>query len=98
VRQVEARNLQEPVKIFPVWEGFQNTTSNLVPRRIKMNAGIEADKAARNSATAIASAYSLSINEVMLLNRNNNIPGLDRSLKHKQRLRRLPYESRDSAC
>jgi hypothetical protein len=60
--------------------------------------GIEADKAARDFTASTASAYRLSTNKVTLSDINNDIPGLDHLLKHKQRLRKLWQETRDSAC
>jgi hypothetical protein len=47
---------------------------------------------------SIASAYRLSTSKVTLSDINNDIPGLDRLLKHKQRLRKLWQETRNPAC
>jgi hypothetical protein len=60
--------------------------------------GIEADKAARDFTASIVLACRLSTNKITLSDINNNIPGLDRLLKHKQRLRKLWQETRDPAC
>jgi hypothetical protein len=60
--------------------------------------GIGAHKAARDFTTSVASAYRLSTNKVTLSDSNNDIPGLDLLLKHKQRLRKLWQETRDPAC
>ncbi|PNF26775.1 hypothetical protein B7P43_G18023 [Cryptotermes secundus] len=41
---------------------------------------------------------SLALEKVTLLDINNDLPGLGRLLKHKQRLRKLWQETRDPAC
>jgi hypothetical protein len=58
----------------------------------------EADKAARDFTASIASAYTLLTHKATLYNLNNNLPGLDRLLREKQRLRKLWQETRDPAC
>jgi hypothetical protein len=60
--------------------------------------GVEADWAARDLTSSIASAYRLATSKVTLSYINNNIPGLDRLLKYKRRLRKLGQETRDPAC
>jgi hypothetical protein len=57
---VTTRNLSEPIKKFTDWERFQSLASDLVSPKIKINSGVEADKAAREFAASIASAYRLS--------------------------------------
>jgi hypothetical protein len=47
---------------------------------------------------SIASAYRLLTSKVTLSDINNDLPGLDLLLKHKQRLRKLWQETRDPAC
>jgi hypothetical protein len=41
---------------------------------------VEADKVARDFSASVASAYSLSTNKITLLELNNDLSGLDRSL------------------
>jgi hypothetical protein len=80
------------------WEGFQNLASELISPKIEIASEVEVDKAARDFTASIASAYRLSTSKITLLDLNNDIPGLDRLLKHKQRLRKLLQETRDPAC
>jgi hypothetical protein len=77
---------------------FQSLASELISPGIEINSGVEADKAARNFTGSIASAYRLATSKVTLSDINNDIPGLDRLLKHKRRLRKLWQETRDPAC
>jgi hypothetical protein len=63
-----------------------------------MNLGVEVDKAAQDFTASIASAYRLSTSKITFSVINNDLPGLDRLLKHKQRLRKLWQEARDPAC
>jgi hypothetical protein len=95
---VTTRNLSDPVEKFTDWERFQNIASNLVSPRIQINSGVEADKAARDFTASISSAYRLATSKVTLSDMNSDLPGLDRLLKHKQRLRKLWHETRDPAC
>jgi hypothetical protein len=95
---VKIRNLSEPIEKFTDWDRFQSLASDLISPRIEINSGIEADKAARDFTASVASAYRLSTSKVTLLDLNNDLPGLDRLLKHKQRLRKLWQETRDPAC
>jgi hypothetical protein len=95
---VKIRNLSESVEKFTDWERFQSLASELISPRIEINSGVEADKAARDFTASIASAYRLSTNKVTLSNINKDTPELDRLLKHKQWLRKLWQETRDSAC
>jgi hypothetical protein len=57
--------------------------------RIQINSEVEADKAARDFTASIPSAYRLARQVVTLSDMNSDLPGLDRLLKHKQRLRKL---------
>jgi hypothetical protein len=91
-------NLSDPVEKFTDWERFQSLASDLVSPRIQINSGAEADKAARDFTASIASAYRLATSKVTLSDMNSDLPGLDRLLKHKQRLRKLWHETRDPAC
>jgi hypothetical protein len=95
---VKIRNLSEPIETFTDWEQFQSFASELISPRIKINSGIEVDKAACNFSAPIASAYRLETSKVTLSGINNDTPGLDRLLKHKRRLRKLWQETRDPAC
>jgi hypothetical protein len=45
---VETRNPSEPVEKFTDWEGFQSLASDLIPPRLEINSGEEADKAAHD--------------------------------------------------
>jgi hypothetical protein len=80
------------------WERFQSLATDLVSPRIQINSGVEADTAKREFAASIASAYRLSTSEIIVSGLKNYLPGLDRLLKHKQRLRKLWHETRDPAC
>jgi endonuclease/exonuclease/phosphatase (EEP) superfamily protein YafD len=95
---VKAREILDPVEKFTDWERFESLVSALVSRRIEINSCTEADKAARNFAASIASAYRLSTKTTTLSDRNRCPSGLHRLLKRKQRLRKLWQEIRDPAC
>jgi hypothetical protein len=92
------RNLSDPVEKFTDWERYQSLASDLVSPRIQINSGVEADKAARDFTASIPSTYRLATSKVTLSDMNSDLPGLDRLLKHKQRLRKLWHETRDPAC
>jgi hypothetical protein len=95
---VKTKNPSEPVVKFTDWERFHSLASNLISPKIEINWGKEADKATRDFTASIASAYKLSTSKITLFDLNNDIPGLDCLFKHKQRLRKLWQETRDSAC
>jgi hypothetical protein len=95
---VKIRNLSEPVEKFTDWERFQILASELISPRIEINSGVGDDKAARDFTASVASAYRLSTSKITLLDINNDIPGLDRLLKNKRRLRKLWQETRDPRC
>jgi hypothetical protein len=95
---VTTRNLSEPIEKFTDWERVQSLASDSVSAKIQFNSGVEADKAAREFAASIASAYRLSTSKITLSDLNSDLPGLVRVLKHKQRLRKLGHETRDPAC
>jgi hypothetical protein len=95
---VTTRNLSEPIEKFTDWERFQSLASDLVCPKIQINSGVEADKVAREFAASIASAYRLSTSKIAVSDLNSDLPGLDRLLEHKQRLRKLWHETRDPAC
>jgi hypothetical protein len=75
-----------------------NLASNSLSPRIEINSGVEADKAALEFTASIASAYRLSTSKAKIPELNSHIPGLDKLLKHKTRLRKLWQETRDSVC
>jgi hypothetical protein len=95
---VKIRNLSEPVEKFTDWERFQSLASELISPRIKINSGVEADKAARDFTASITSGYRLSTSKITLSDLNNVIPRLDCLIKQKRRLRKLWQETRDPAC
>jgi hypothetical protein len=86
VRMTEAL---DPVEKFPDWEWFQSSASELIPPSIKIHTSNEADKAARNFAASIASAYRLSNRKTTILDQKYEIPGLDHLLTHKGVFRKL---------
>jgi hypothetical protein len=86
---VKIRNLSEPTETFTDWNHFQTLASELILPRIEINSGIEA---------SIASAYRLATSKVTLSDINHNIPGLDRLLNHKWRIRKLWQETKNPAC
>jgi hypothetical protein len=95
---VKIRNTSQSTEKFTDLDRFQSLVSELISPRIESNSGVEADKAARDFTASIASAYRLTTSKVTLSDINNDIPGLDRLLKHKLRLRKLWQETRDPAC
>jgi hypothetical protein len=95
---VKIRNLSEPIEKFTDWDRFQSLASELISPQVQINSGVEADKAARDFTASVASAFRLSTSKVTLSDINNDLPGLDRLLKHKRRLRKLWQETRDPAC
>jgi hypothetical protein len=95
--KVKIRNLSELIEKFTYWEWFQSLVSDLISPRLEINTG-EADKAASEFIASIASAYRLSTSKVKISEVNTDLPGLDRLLKQKQRLRKLWQETRDPAC
>jgi hypothetical protein len=98
LEHVKIRNLSEPIEKYTDWDRFQSLASELISSQAKINSGVAADKAARNFTASVASAYRLPTNKVTLSDINNDLPGLDRLLKHKERLRKLWQETRDPAC
>jgi hypothetical protein len=89
LNHVKIRNISEPIEKFTDWDRFQSLPSELISPRIEINSRVEA---------SIASAYRLVISKITLSDINNDIPGLDRLLKLKRRLRKLWREARDPAC
>jgi hypothetical protein len=92
---VKIRNLLEPIEKFADWEWFQSLAFDLISPRLKINTWVEAAKAAHDFT---ASVYRLLTSTVTISEVNTDLPGLDRLLKQKQRLRKLWQETRDSAC
>jgi hypothetical protein len=98
LNQTKIRNISEPIAKITDWDRFKSFASELISPTIEINSRIEADKAARNFAASIASAYRLATSKVTLSYIHNDIPGLDRLLKHKRKLRKLWQETRYPAC
>jgi hypothetical protein len=98
LEHVTTRKFSEPFEKFTDWERFQNLASNLISPRIEINSGVEADKTALEFTASIASVYRLSTNKVKISELKSDIPGLDKLLKHKKRLRKLWQETRDTLC
>jgi hypothetical protein len=92
---VRTLNASVPLEKFTDWERFQSLASNLISPRLEINSGVEADKAARDFTASIATAYRLATSKITLSELNNNLPGLDRLLKYKKRMRKLWQETRD---
>jgi len=92
------RDPSAQVEKFMNWDRFQSLASELVSPKLKINSEAEADKAAGDFTASIASAYKLSTHKTTLYDLNNNLPGLDRLLREKQRLKKLWQETRDPAC
>jgi hypothetical protein len=95
---VKIRNLSDPIEKFTNWDRFQSLASELISPKIEIKSGVEADKAAHEFSASIPSAYRLSTSKITLLDSNNDLPGLDQLLRHKQRLQKLWQETRDPAC
>jgi hypothetical protein len=94
---VKIWNLADPIEKFTDWERFQSLAFELISTKIQITSEAEADKAARDFTASFSSAYRLSTSKITLLDLNNDFPGLDRLLKHKERLRKLWQETRDPA-
>jgi hypothetical protein len=100
IPHVKISNLSDPIEKFTDWDRFRSLASELISPKIEIKSGVEADKAASEFSASIASAYRLSTSKITLLDLNNELPGLDRLLRHKQRLRKLSQEcwSHTSGC
>jgi hypothetical protein len=81
---VKIRNLSEPIEKFKDWDWFQSLDNELISPNIEIKLGVDADKAARNFTASTTSAYRFSTSTITLLGINNDIPGLDPLLKHKE--------------
>jgi hypothetical protein len=95
---VKIRNLSDPIENFTDWERFQSLASELISPKIEITSEVEADKSALDFTAYTSSAYRLLTSKIIHLELNNDFPGLDPLLKHKQRLRKLWQESRDQVC
>jgi hypothetical protein len=94
---IKAREILDTVEKFTAWEHFQSIVSALLSPRVEINICIEADKAGRDFAASIASAYWLSSKTTIISDSNRGPSSLERLLKHKQGLRKLWQETRDQA-
>jgi hypothetical protein len=70
----------------------------LIPPGIQIKSGEKADKAVRDFTARTASAYRLSRGTVTLSDLHNDMPGLERLINDKRRLRKLWQVTRDPAC
>jgi exonuclease III len=86
---VRTKDVSAPLEKFTDWERFQSLPSNLISPSLEINLGVEADKTARDFTASIASAYRLATSKITLTNLNSDLPGLDRLLKYKKRMRKL---------
>jgi hypothetical protein len=66
LNHIRTRNLSNPVDKFTDWEGFQSLVSELISPRSQINSRKDANKAARDFAISIASAYKLSTSKITL--------------------------------
>jgi hypothetical protein len=95
---VRTKNGSTPLEKFTDWERFQSLTSLLISPRIEINSGVETDKVARSFTAFIVSAFCLSTSKITLTDLNSYLPGLDRLLKYKKRMRKLLQETRNPGC
>jgi hypothetical protein len=86
-----ARQSKTPKSAVTQEDGYKEV------RRHKRHSSNETAQTSKK-AVPIVSAYELSTSKITLLDINNNLPGLDRLLKYKQRLRKMWQETRDPAC
>jgi hypothetical protein len=95
---VRTRNISDPVDKFTDWERFQDLASELISLTVQINSGEEADKAGRDFAASIASAYRLSTSKITSSDLNKDLPGLESLPKHNRRLGKLWKLARDPKC
>jgi hypothetical protein len=95
---VRTTKISETTGKFTNWERYQNLASDLISPRIEIKSGVKADKAARDFTASVASAYRLSTSRLTVSDLNNDLPGLDRLLSYKRRLRKLLLETGDPEC
>jgi hypothetical protein len=95
---VSIRDISTPDEIYTDWERFQSVASDPISPETQIHILEDDEKAARNFAASIASAYSLSTNKFTLSEIYEELPELDRLLQFKHRLRKLWQENRNPAC
>jgi hypothetical protein len=78
---VSVRDISAPVEIHTDLERFQNLASDLISPGTQIHTPEDAEKAARNFAAPIASAYRLSTHKITLSELNDELPELDRLLE-----------------
>jgi hypothetical protein len=66
---VTTRETLDPVEKLTAWELFQSLASELISPSIQIHSSIEADKAARDFAAPLASAYRISTRKTSILHR-----------------------------
>jgi hypothetical protein len=93
---VNIRNLSESIENYSDWERFQSLASDLISLRLEIKTGVEVDKAVREFTASIVSTYQLSTSKVKIYEVNPELPGLDRLLKQKHRLRNLWVGNKNS--
>jgi hypothetical protein len=93
---IKAGEMLDSAQKFTDWERFQSLASALVSTRVEINSCIEANKAGRDFAASIASAYRPSTKTITISNRNRG-PSSPRLLKQKQRHRKLWQEPQNPA-
>jgi len=98
LEHVRTRETLAQVEKLTDWDRFQSLSSELISPKLTINSELEADKAVRDFTASISSAYKLSTHKATLYELNNNLPGLDRLLREKQRFRKLWQETRDPVC
>jgi hypothetical protein len=94
---VKIKNFSEHIEKCTDWNLFQSLASELISPKLEINSGVQADKAARDFTASVASVYRLSTRKIILSDINDDLPGRDRLLKHKQKLRKMWQETRDPA-
>jgi hypothetical protein len=94
---VRTRKALDPVENLTDLELFQNLASELRTPNIQIHSSNVAEKAARDFAVSVASAYRLLARKTTISDWKCEIHGLDRLLKRKRKLRKLWQETRDPA-
>jgi hypothetical protein len=77
---------------------YTGDRSEVISLNIHIHSYNEADKAARDFATSVASTYRISTRRTKIWDQECEIPGLDCLLKNKRKLSKLWQETRDPAC
>jgi hypothetical protein len=94
---LEVGNFQTRLTVTD-WEQFQSLASELISPIIQINSEEEPNKATCEFTASIASTYRLSTRKITLTELNNDLPSLERQLKHKRELRKLWQVTLDPAC